>query len=115
MALKKTKSQKIQAWSTKDIVENVFTYLANIILIALLFVGTIFLQNNTNNGEMSVAEYFKDLTRFLQFIILLLLIVGLIFIRIGGICLFLHYRLVFLPAFYIIRLKVFRLFEILLT
>ena len=78
MALKKTKSQKIQTWSTKDVVTNIICYVANFILITGLFIGTIFLQDLT--GQVSFAEYFSNPRVFLSFVILLLLIVGLIFI-----------------------------------
>ena len=76
MALKKTKSQKIQAWNTKDIVNNIVVYVLNILVISLLFVGAIYLNDIT--GGMDFNVYFSKATNFLQFFILLLLMVGLI-------------------------------------
>ena len=78
MALKKTKSQKIKDWSTKDIVTNVICYVANILLITGLFIGTIFLLDLS--GQMSLADFFKDSSKFLHFFILLVLIAALMFI-----------------------------------
>ncbi len=78
MAVKKTKSQKIQNWSTRDIVYNAVTYVANIILISILFVGLIFLNESTGHGGISAEEYFANVASFIHFFILLVLIVGLI-------------------------------------
>ena len=80
MALKKTKSKKIQSWSTKDVVTNIACYVANIILIAGLFVGTIFLQSRTVENKGYFSAYFADPRGFLHFFILLMLVVGLVFI-----------------------------------
>jgi len=80
MAIKKTKSQKIKSWTTGDVVKNVATYVSNIILISLLFIGTIFLQYLTGASETSLTAYFQDPRGFVHFFILLLLIVALIFI-----------------------------------
>ena len=75
MALKKTKSQKILSWNTKDIVMNAVTYFVNLVVISLLFVGTIFL-NELTGGE-SFVSYFSSATGFLHFFILLTLLLAL--------------------------------------
>jgi hypothetical protein len=73
MAVKKTKSQKILSWTTKDIVLNVVTYVLNLILISLIFVGTIFLNGVT--GGVPLETYFEKPTAFLHFFILLMLMI----------------------------------------
>ncbi len=75
MAVKKTKSKKIKAWQTKDVVQNVITYFANIIIISLLFVGAVFLNDIT--GGMDFYEHFSVVTNFIHFFIFLVLIVVL--------------------------------------
>lgn len=75
MALKKTKSQKILSWNTKDIVMNAVTYFVNLVVISLLFVGTIFL-NELTGGETFIS-YFSSATGFLHFFILLTLLLAL--------------------------------------
>lgn len=75
MALKKTKLQKVQAWTTKDIVLNVVVYVLNIILLSLIFVGTVAV--NDLLGGQKFATYFANASNFLHFFILLLLLVAL--------------------------------------
>ena len=73
--MKKKKSQKVLQWTTKDIVLNVFTYFINTLIIAALFIGTIYLQSR--DGSFSFVDYFDNPNSFLHFFILLLLIVAL--------------------------------------
>ncbi len=78
MAVRKTKLKKIKTWETKDVVLNVITYLANVILISLLFVGFVFL--NDLKGGMDFIEYFSRVTSIFHFFVFLVLIVATVFI-----------------------------------
>lgn len=73
--MKKKKSQKVLQWTTKDVVLNVITYFINTLVIAALFIGTIYLQSR--DGSFVFVDYFKNPNSFLHFFILLLLIVAL--------------------------------------
>ncbi|MBQ9756172.1 MAG: HDIG domain-containing protein [Clostridia bacterium] len=75
MALKKTKYQKVQSWTTKDIVLNVLVYVLNVALISLIFVGTIIM--NEVQGGQKYGKYFESPVQFLHFFTLLLLLVAL--------------------------------------
>ncbi len=78
MAVRKTKSQKIKSWKSKDVVLNVITYLANVILISLLFVGAVYL--NDLRGGIDFKQHFSNVVNIFHFFIFLLLIVATIFI-----------------------------------
>lgn len=73
--MKKQKSQKVLAWTTKDVVLNVITYLFNTIFIALLFVGTIYIE--ARSGSVDFDAYIKNTTNLLHFFMLLLLLIAL--------------------------------------
>ena len=83
--MKKTKSQKILPWKTKDIVLNVVTYLLNTVLIGMIFIGAIYLGDMS--GRLSLGNYFANPTSFLHFFTLLILLVVLMaiyfFLKIG--------------------------------
>lgn len=66
----KTKSKKIHDWSTKDIVLNVITYVANILIISGLFILVVYLQGLTRD-DMSLGSFLQNITRPLHFFILL--------------------------------------------
>jgi len=72
--MQKTKTQKIQQWTTANIVLNVVTYLLNAVVIVMLFYLSIYL--NGLKGAINVSEYFKDVTAFLHFILSLVLILA---------------------------------------
>ncbi len=73
--MKKTKSQKILPWKTKDIVLNVITYIINTLLIGFIFIGTIYLGDVS--GRLSLGNYFANPTSFFHFFVLLVLLVAL--------------------------------------
>ncbi len=75
MAVKKTKSKKVKAWSTKDVALNVVTYVANILVISLLFVGAVFLDHLT--GRIDFFVHFSNVTNFFHFFIFLVIIVAI--------------------------------------
>ena len=68
--MKKTKSQKILSWETQDYVKNVVVYVANAVIIALLFVAAVWFNIANFN------EYFSNITSFIHFLTLLLLVLG---------------------------------------
>ena len=72
--MKRNKSKKVQAWSTKDVVLNVLVYLFNAVIIALLFYSSIYI--NGLKGEMNVDAYFANLTTFLHFVVSLVITVS---------------------------------------
>ena len=74
--MRKTKSQKILPWTTKNIVLNVVTYVINLIILSLLFIGTIYLNSLTDDGFDFNAQV-SNATNAVHFFVLLVLIVGL--------------------------------------
>ncbi len=68
--MKKAKSQKVLSWGTKDYVKNVAVYVINAIVIALLFMAAVWF-NITD-----FVEYFSNITSFIHFVALLLLVLG---------------------------------------
>ncbi len=73
MAVRKTKSKKIKAWQTKDVVLNVITYIANIILITALFIGSVYI--NGLAGKMNAIEYLSKVTNVFYFFVFMVAIV----------------------------------------
>ena len=73
--MKKQKSQKVLKWKTKDVVLNAITYVLNTIFIAMLFVGTIYIE--ARSGNVDFEAYIKNATNLLHFFILLLLLIAL--------------------------------------
>lgn len=67
--MKKTKSQKILPWSTKDVVMTVLTYALNIIIIGVLFLVAVHLTDG-------IDAYFKNVSTPIHFFILLMLVVA---------------------------------------
>ncbi|MBR2449858.1 MAG: HDIG domain-containing protein [Clostridia bacterium] len=67
--MKKTKSQKILPWSTKDVVMTVLTYAFNIIFIGVLFLLAVHLTDG-------IDDYFKDVRTPIHFFILLILVIA---------------------------------------
>ncbi len=67
--MKKTKSQKILPWSTKDVVMTVLTYAFNIIFIGVLFLLAVHLTDG-------IDAYFKDVRTPIHFFILLILVIA---------------------------------------
>ena len=70
----KTKSEKIQQWTTKDVVLNVLTYVINVIIIAALFVLAVYVNGIT--GDTDIDEYLKNVATPINFLILLMLTVA---------------------------------------
>lgn len=68
-----TKSQKILQWTTKDVVLNIVTYVANILLIAMLLVMAVHI--NSFNGSIDLNQYLSSITA-IHFLILLILIIA---------------------------------------
>lgn len=68
------KSQKILQWTTKDVVLNVVIYVANVVVIAFLFLVAVYVTGLT--GGRDFAEYFQTLATPLHFLILLILTVA---------------------------------------
>lgn len=73
--MKKQKSQKVLKWKTKDVVLNAITYVLNTIFIAMLFVGTIYIE--ARSGNVDFEAHIKNATNLLHFFILLLLLIAL--------------------------------------
>ena len=73
--MRKTKSQKILPWQTKNIILNVITYVLNMGVLFALFIGNMYLNSITNDTNFEAQ--IKNATNFLHFFVLLLLIVGL--------------------------------------
>ena len=65
--MKKTKSQKVLKWGTKDIVLNVLVYLLNAGIITALFYLTVYLN------ETDFNTYFDNPTTFLHFTLMLVI------------------------------------------
>ena len=68
-----TKSQKILQWTTKDVVLNIITYVANILLIAMLLVMAVHINSFT--GSIDLNAYLSSITA-IHFLILLILIIA---------------------------------------
>ncbi len=64
-------SLKLKPWTKRDVVNNAVTYVCNIILLSLLFLGSIYLDSVTSGKAF--AEYFSVATDFFNFFILLVL------------------------------------------
>ncbi len=80
MAVRKTKSKKVKEWQTKDVVLNVITYLANVIIILALFFGAVYLNDIT--GGMDFYEHLSKVTNifhFFVFVVIIVTIMGLYF------------------------------------
>ncbi len=77
MAVRKTKSKKIKAWETKDVALNIVTYIANVILITLIFVGSVYLTDLTS-PEIDFKEHFSKATNFFHFFVFLIIIVAVL-------------------------------------
>ena len=70
----RTKSQKLEQWTTKDVVLNVLTYVFNVVVISALFLLAVYM-NGLTGGE-SFEQYLKSITTPLHFLIMLILIVS---------------------------------------
>lgn len=70
----KTKSQKLEQWTTKDVVLNVLTYVLNVVVISALFLLAVYMNGLT--GGVSFEQYLKSITTPLHFLIMLILIVS---------------------------------------
>ncbi len=80
MAVRKTKSKKIKAWQTKDVVLNVITYVANVFIILAMFIGAVYLNDIT--GGVNFQEYLSSLTNVFYFFIfasIIAIVMGLYF------------------------------------
>lgn len=71
-------SLKLQHWSRKDIAKNVATYVCNLVVICLLFIGTVYLD--CARAGKPVTEFFADLSDLFNFIILMVLTFGVMFL-----------------------------------
>ena len=65
----KTKSQKIQDWTKKDVFLNVLVYVINVIIISGLFLLSIYMEE-----KISLQEFLQNLASPLRFFIMLILI-----------------------------------------
>ena len=66
-----TKSQKIQTWTTKDVVLNALVYFINTIVIAGLFLLNVFLKKSIEGSDF--VEYLQNPVGLIHFLILLIL------------------------------------------
>ncbi|MBQ3116602.1 MAG: HDIG domain-containing protein [Clostridia bacterium] len=71
--MRKTKSQKVLAWSTKDIILNVLVYLINTAAIIGLYYLTV--RINANEGLAKEGPFFTT-TKFLHFILLMVITIS---------------------------------------
>lgn len=69
--MKKTKTQKLLQWDTRDYVTNVIVYVANLLIIAGLFMAAIWFN------VTDFFDYFSNLTSFIHFLTLLMLVLGM--------------------------------------
>ena len=69
--MKKTKSQKILQWETRDYVTNTIVYVANLIIIGFMFMATVWFNVTDFN------EYFSNPAAFIHFMVLLTLVLGI--------------------------------------
>ena len=65
----KTKSQKIQDWTKKDVLLNVLVYVINVLIISGLFLLTIYFEE-----KISLQEFLQGVVSPLRFLIMLVLI-----------------------------------------
>ena len=68
--MEKQKSMKIEKWTTKDVVKCVAVYVSNLIILAALFLMTIYL-NGLGGFTESIEDYFTDATTSIHFFVLL--------------------------------------------
>lgn len=69
--MKKTKTQKLLQWKTSDYVKNAVVYIANLFIIAGLFMAAIWFN------DADFYEYFSNITSFVHFLTLLMLVIGI--------------------------------------
>ena len=69
----KTKSQKIEDWTSKDIWLNILVYVLNIAIISGLFLLTIYMEG-VSGGKNSLQSFFKNLATPFRFLTMLMLI-----------------------------------------
>ena len=78
----KTKSQKIEDWTSKDVFLNILVYVLNIAIISGLFLLTIYVEG-MSGGKNSIESFFKNLAtpfRFLTMLILIFSVMALYFL-----------------------------------
>ena len=73
----KTKSQKIEQWTTKDIVLNALVYGLNLLIMSALFLLIIYMESKTGNNA-DIKNYFSNIATPLHFLIMLILIFAII-------------------------------------
>ncbi|MBE7061178.1 MAG: HDIG domain-containing protein [Clostridiales bacterium] len=73
--MRKTKSQKVLNWGTKDVVLNVLVYVLNAVVITGLFYLTVYVNGIT--GQKGLESLSKNPTTFLHFILLLVLTISI--------------------------------------
>lgn len=74
--MEEIKSKKIVPWSKKDVASVAITYLANIIVLAVLFVSIVW----ANYGAEHLAEFLTGANKFANFVALTVLFVLVVFI-----------------------------------
>lgn len=72
--MQKTKSKKIEQWTTKDLVLNILVYVLNILIISMLFVLAVYIEGNSGNIDINIENYIKNITTPIHFLIMLILI-----------------------------------------
>lgn len=75
----KTKSEKIQQWSRKDIALNVLVYLINILIISGLFLLIIYMDGTSGKGK-DLVTFLKNVASPLRFLTMLFLICVIMFL-----------------------------------
>ena len=71
----KTKSKKVQDWTSMDIFLNILVYVLNIAIISGLFLLTIYVEG-LSGGRNSLESFFKNLATPFRFLTMLILIFG---------------------------------------
>lgn len=72
--MEKNRSLKVELWTKRDVALNVVTYVINVLILVALFIGRVAIES-AEQGK-TLAQYFLDISSFVNFVILLLLIVA---------------------------------------
>ncbi len=75
----KTKSEKLQQWSKKDVVINVLVYIINVIILSGLFLLIIYTDGTSGRGQ-GLQFFLKNITKPISFVTMLLLICVIMFL-----------------------------------
>jgi len=69
----KTKSQKIEDWTSRDVFLNILVYVLNILIISGLFLLTIYVEG-MSGGKNNIESFLKNLASSFRFLVMLMLI-----------------------------------------